>query len=191
MIIKNINRILLSLVFAAVIVSMTSVNLYAENSQDQIIIEAVSTSPGAVFSVDVSFVSSDSHEKNGKSFSGIGSFCIPFLYNSDVLSADSMKYFNTIASWDEKFVNSVIDTGFISLAGIYDLGGKSNSTLYTGGDNAEHVATIFFHVKKDAKPGEYSLDITNDPRQGKPYFGSADGVKAWLPAYTPCKIVVE
>jgi hypothetical protein len=188
---KNIIKIMYGITIIGLIMTLTSANSNAGDLQDQVVIEAVSTTPGGSFTVNIDFVVCESHEKDGVTYKGIGSFCIPLLYNNEVFTADSMVFMNTITAWDEKFVNSVIDTGFISIAGIFDMGGKDNPQLFTGNDKAETVAKIFFHTSENAKAGEYSIDLTMDPRQRDPYFGSADGVKSWLPLYTPGKIVIE
>ena len=191
MIIKYVSKIIYLCVVIGIILSITAVELHADGNQNIVVLSHVKAAPGGEFSVDVYFTTNNQHENNGKSYTGIGSFCIPMLFDAEFFAVDSVKFFNTITTWDEKFSNSIPDSGFISIAGIYDMGGKANNPLNTGTDKSEHVATLYFHAKDDAKPGEYPINLTVDPRQGKPYFGSPDGVQAWLPEFTPGKIIIE
>ena len=191
MITQKISKAVFIIAIIGIFVSFTSNEILAGDSQDKVIINAVKTTSGGQFAIDISFTSSNQHDKDGKSYTGIGSFCIPLLYEEEIFAVDSLKFFNTITTWDEKFSNSIPDSGFISIAGIYDMGGKGNDPLYTGSDKSEHVATIYFQTNENAKPGEYAIKLTNDPRQGKPYFGSPDGVQSWLPEFMSGKIIIE
>ena len=153
-------------------------------------LDSVEVTPGSAFSVNIQVIAGKIADDEPEGKMGFGSFCIPLKYDKDSFTADSVVFFNTLTQWDEKFTNPKIDTGFVSLAGIYDMGGKDNKPVYTP-DKPEKIAEIFFTAKKKIKPGVYKIDLTEDPRQNWIYLGSPVGLKSITPVYVPGKIVVK
>jgi hypothetical protein len=131
----------------------------------------------------------DTTSFNNRSWVGVGSFCIPFLYDRNVIQIDSVKFKNTLLKWDEKFTNKKTDTGFVSFAGIYTLTGAEKPALVSPKEPME-VARLYLTVKPNAKPGYYIFEMTKDPLQGDMYFGSIDGYHSWKPKYVVGKVVV-
>jgi len=138
----------------------------------------------------ISIMADDTTVFNEQTWRGIGSFCIPLKYEKNALKVDSVKFEGNVANWDAKFCNSIIDTGFVSLAGIYNLGGDENPALYSPGKN-ETIASIYFTAAKDAPAGLYSVVLTHDPIQKEMYCGSIDGYNSWKPTFVAGKITIK
>lgn len=161
-----------------------------ESEKHSVMLDSVEVASGKAFVVGVNVIADKISDDEPEGKMGIGSFCIPLKYDRESFSADSVVFLNTLAQWDEKFTNPAIDTGFISLSGIYDMGGKDNLPVYTP-DKPERIAEIYFRAKKKTKPGIYTIELTSDPRQNKIFLGSTLGVKAITPKFKPGVIVVE
>jgi len=164
--------------------------LSVESEKHAVILDSVEVSAGKEFIIGVSVIADKiaPDEEPGKM--GFGSFCIPLKYDRELFVVDSVVFINTLTDWDEKFTNPKIDTGFISLAGIFDLGGKDNPPVYTP-DKPERIAEIFFTADKNAKKGIYEIELTIDPRQNKIYLGSPKGVVAVTPKFKPGIIIIK
>jgi hypothetical protein len=162
----------------------------AESEKHSVILDSVEVSPGKAFSVGMYVIADRIAEDETDGKMGFGSFCIPLKYDSESFTAESVDFLNTLENWDEKFTNPRIDTGFISLSGIYDMGGKDNTPVFTP-DKPEKIAEIHFKAKKKAKPGIYTIELTIDPRQNKIFLGSPIGVKSVTPKFKPGVIVVK
>ncbi|UCE66431.1 MAG: hypothetical protein JSU85_00020 [Candidatus Zixiibacteriota bacterium] len=164
--------------------------LAIESDKHAVILDSVEVSAGDKFVVGVSVIADKiaPDEESGKM--GFGSFCIPLKYDRELFVVDSVTFMNTLTDWDEKFTNPKIDTGFVSLAGIYDLGGKDNPPVYTP-DKPERIAEIFFRADKKAEKGIYEIELTRDPRQNKIYLGSPKGVVSVTPIFKKGIIVVK
>jgi hypothetical protein len=156
---------------------------------DLVLIDSVASAPGKAFMISIRLVVDDTTQHNDKTWVGIGSFCIPLKYDSRALKMDSVKFVGTLANWDEKFTNSKIDTGFISFAGIHNIGGPDNPALFSPG-GPEEVIIMFGSVKEGATPGLYKFEITVDPLQKDMYLGSIDGMHGWKPKFIPGRILV-
>jgi hypothetical protein len=140
--------------------------------------------------MSISIVADDTTFFNDQTWRGIGSFCIPLKYEKKVLKVDSVRFEGNVAKWDEKFCNSKIDTGFVSLAGIYNLGGDDNPAIYSPG-KSEIIASLYFTAAKDAPAGLYGVILTHDPIQKEMYCGSIDGLNSWKPIFVPGKITIK
>ncbi len=187
----RISTIILISVFLSAAVSGRAENQRIDTGNpDYVILDSVNASPGGKVAVGMSILTDDNRSNGDDRWEGIGSFCIAVKYDVGAMKADSVVFVNSLTGWDEKFTNSKIDTGFISMAGIYDLGGKDNSPLLSP-KKPERAAWIYFSVNKKAKPGVYALESTIDPRQKETYLGSPDGVHAWTPRFTPGTIVIK
>jgi hypothetical protein len=138
----------------------------------------------------VSIIADDTTFFNEQTWRGIGSFCIPLKYEKSIIKVDSVKFEGNVAKWDEKFCNSKIDTGFVSLAGIYNLGGDDNPAIYSPG-KSEVIASIYFTSAKKAPAGLYGVILTHDPIQKEMYCGSIDGFNSWKPIFVPGKITIK
>ena len=164
--------------------------LSIESEKHTVILDSVEVSAGEPFVIGISVIADKiaPNEESGKM--GFGSFCIPLKYDNEAFVVDSVAFINTLAAWDEKFTNPKIDTGFVSLSGIYDMGGKDNTPVYTP-DKPERIAQIFFRADKNAEKGIYEIELTRDPRQNKIYLGSPKGVVAVTPKFKKGIIVVK
>lgn len=162
----------------------------AESDKHAVILDSIEVTIEQSFSVGLSVIADKiaPDEKPGKM--GFGSFCIPMKYDNKTFIADSVVYKNTLAGWDEKFTNPKIDTGFISLAGIYDMGGKDNTPIYSPNE-PEKIAELFFSVRDGAEPGVYEIELTIDPKQNKIYLGSPNGLNSVMPKFRPGIIIVK
>ena len=162
----------------------------AQSDKHTVILDSIEVIIEQSFSVGLSVIADKiaPDEKPGKM--GFGSFCIPMKYNKDAFVADSVVYKNTLISWDEKFANPKIDTGFVSLAGIYDMGGKDNTPIYSP-NKPEKIAELFFSVRESAEPGVYKIELTIDPRQNKIFLGSPNGLNSVTPRFKPGIMVVK
>jgi hypothetical protein len=138
----------------------------------------------------ISIVADDTTVFNDQTWRGIGSFCIPLKYEKSLMKVDSVKFEGNVVNWDEKFCNAKIDTGFVSLAGIYNLGGAENPALYSPG-KSEAIASLYLTAAKDAPAGIYSMVLTADPIQKEMYCGSIDGYNSWKPIFIPGKIKIK
>jgi hypothetical protein len=159
-------------------------------SPDHISLDSILAKPGQSIELSLKVKADDSLLYNNKYWAGVGSFCIPLRYDQNAIKLDSVKFKGIVAKWDEKFTNPRIDTGFVSLVGIYNIGGEENPALISS-DKAEEIARIYGRVNPKAKAGTYSIDLTVDPIQKELYFGSIDGVESWKPVFVPGKIVVK
>ncbi|UCC79650.1 MAG: hypothetical protein JSW64_15520 [Candidatus Zixiibacteriota bacterium] len=161
-----------------------------ESEKHTVILDSVEVSAGKSFVVSVNVIADkiDPGEEPGKM--GFGSFCIPLKYDKEAFVADSVVFMNTLTEWDEKFTNPKIDTGFVSLSGIYDMGGKDNPPVYTP-EKPEKIAEIFFTAGKKAEKGSYEIELTKDPRQSYIYLGSPKGVVSVTPKFIKGIIVVK
>ena len=157
---------------------------------DHVILDSVETKAGESIVISLWIVVDDTTFFDDSSWTGIGSFCIPLRYDVKALSADSVVFLNTLAEWDEHFTNRRIDTGFVSISGIFNLGGNDNLPIFAA-EKPEEVAMIFFKVREDARPGVYDIGLTIDPIQKEMYFGSPDGMHGWRPEFTTGKVVVK
>ena len=184
-----INIISLILI-ASALLSTQAAEIIDPGKADKIAIDSVQVSPGSLGQLSIRVIADDSTFFNEKFWYGIGSFCIPLKYNKTAFSVDSVKFSGTIAAWDEKFTNSKVDTGFVSLAGIYNIAGEENAPLHSP-DSAEVIARIFFKVDSNAKTGDYHLELTKDPIQKEMYFGSTDGYHSWKPEFSRGTITVK
>jgi hypothetical protein len=164
--------------------------LAIESEKHSVILDSVEVAPGKTFAVGLLVIADKIADDEPQGKMGFGSFCIPLKYDKESFAADSVVFLNTLSQWDEKFTNPKIDTGFISLSGIYDMGGKDNKPIYTP-DKPEKIAEIYFTARKKAKPGTYTIELTSDPRQNKIFLGSPLGVKAITPKFRPGVIVVK
>lgn len=171
------------------IFSVFSLNA-AESDKHIVMLDSIEVTIEQSFSIGLSVIADKiaPDEKPGKM--GFGSFCIPMKYDKDAFVADSVVYKNTLTSWDEKFANPKIDTGFVSLAGIYDMGGKDNTPIYSP-DEPEKIAELFFSVRDGAKPGAYKIELTIDPIQRKIFLGSTNGLNSVTPRFKPGIIIVK
>jgi hypothetical protein len=157
---------------------------------DLIVLDSIQAKAGQSAVMAVKALVDDTTFFSDKNYVGVGSFCIPFKYDVSAIRVDSVKFENTVLSWDEKFTNPKIDTGFVSLGGIYTLAGKEKPALISPKEPME-IARIYLSVLPDAKPGKYSFEMTRDPRQGDMYFGSIDGYHSWKPVYMGGMVVVK
>ena len=157
---------------------------------DTIRVQEVEISAGQNGVMTLSIFADDTTHFNDITWQGIGSFCIPLRYEKAVMKVDSVKFEGTVAKWDEKFSNTKMDTGFISLAGIYNLGGADNPPLYLPGEY-QNIASIYFTVLPKAKKGIYGVILTHDPIQREMYCGSTDGFNSWKPVFVPGKIRIK
>lgn len=164
--------------------------LSIESEKHVVILDSVEVSAGKSFVVGVSVIADkiDPGEDPGKM--GFGSFCIPLKYDREAFVVDSVIFMNTLTEWDEKFTNPRIDTGFVSLSGIYDMGGKDNPPVYTP-KKPEKIAEIFFTAGKKAENGIYEIQLTKDPRQSNIYLGSPKGIVAVTPKFVKGIILVK
>jgi hypothetical protein len=156
---------------------------------DLVVLDSVLAKPGQNVEISLRVLIDDTTSFNNKPWYGVGSFCLPFLYNSNVIQIDSVRFKNTLLKWDEKFTNKKIDTGFVSFAGIYTLTGAEKPPLVSPKEPLE-IVKLYLKIKADAKPGNYPFEITKDPLQGEMYFGSIDGYHSWKPKYVVGKVVV-
>jgi len=157
---------------------------------DIISMDSLMLKPGQGFIMNLKIMADDTTFRSDQKWAGVGSFCLPLKYDAKALKLDSVKFVGAIAKWDEKFANKKIDTGFVSFAGIHNVGGDDNP-VFLSPDSPTEAIKIFGHVLKDAKPGTYTFEFTIDPIQKSPYLGSIDGVNGWKPKLIPGKIVVE
>jgi hypothetical protein len=111
-------------------------------------------------------------------------------YDKQAFKIDSVKFTNELAQWEMKFTNPKIDTGFISISGIYRVVGKEKPVLFNP-DKAQEILKMFITVNKDAKPGTYFFELTTDPIQNSAFLSSTDGINGWQPVFVPGKIVVK
>jgi hypothetical protein len=156
---------------------------------DQILLDSLQAKAGQSIKMGLQVLVDDETSFDGKTWSGVGSFCIPLKYNPSVIKLDSVIFRNMVNQWDEKFTNKGIDTGFVSLAGIYTLKGAEKPAIISP-DKPLEIATFFMQIKAGAKPGKYTFELTKDPLQGGLYFGSIDGYHSWKPAFTSGKVIV-
>lgn len=164
--------------------------LAIESEKHSVLLDSVEVAPGNTFVVGLHVIADKIAEDEPEGKMGLGSFCIPLKYDKESFVADSVVFLNTLSQWDEKFTNPEIDTGFISLSGIYDMGGKDNIPIFSP-DKPEKIAEIYFTARKKAEPGTYEIELTADPRQNKIFLGSPLGVKAITPKFKPGIIVVK
>ncbi|OGC95197.1 MAG: hypothetical protein A2W25_01975 [candidate division Zixibacteria bacterium RBG_16_53_22] len=157
---------------------------------DIISMDSLSVKPGQDFVMSIKVLADDTTLHGGKKWVGVGSFCIPIRYDARALKLDSASFEGTIAEWDESFTNQKIDTGFISFAGIHNIAGNDNP-VFISPDKPQEIVRIFGRVKKDARPGIYTFELTIDPIQKNAYLGSIDGVNGWKPSFIPGKIVIK
>jgi len=157
---------------------------------DTVSFDTIEIAPGQSGVLSLRVLSDDTTFFNGITWRGVGSFCIPLKYQRSILRVDSVNFVGTVAKWDEKFSNPKVDTGFISLAGIFNLAGAENPALYSP-DSAEAIAKIYFTLDKKAAKGSYTVELTIDPIQKELYFGSSDGFNSWRPVFIPGKIKVK
>jgi len=162
----------------------------AESEKHAVVLDSVEASAGEHFVIGVSVMADKIAEDEKPGRMGFGSFCIPLKYDKNAITADSVVFMNTITEWDEKFSNPTIDTGFVSLAGIFDMGGKDNPPIYSP-DKFEKMAEIHFTANKKAKTGVYKIELTRDPLQDRIYLGSPNGIKSVNPRFKAGIIVVK
>jgi hypothetical protein len=162
----------------------------AESENHAVILDSIEVSAGESFVMGINVIAGKIAPDEEPGMMGFGSFCIPLKYDSKAFVADSVIFINTLDEWDEKFTNPKIDTGFISLAGIYDLGGKDNPPVYSP-DKQERIAEIFFTANKKTEKGIYEIELTKDPRQNNIYLGSTKGLMSITPKFKSGKIVVK
>lgn len=155
-----------------------------------VILDSVEVTGGESFVMGISVIADQIDPKEDSDKKGAGSFCIPLKYDKEAFVADSVVFMNTLSAWDEKFTNPKLDTGFVSLAGIYDMGGRDNPTLYNPG-TPERIAEIFFTTVKKAKKGTYAIELTRDPRQNEIYLGSSMGVMSVIPRFEKGIVVIK
>jgi hypothetical protein len=157
---------------------------------DVVSLDSISVRPGQEFIMSIKITADDTTFQGNQKWVGVGSFCIPLKYDSRALRIDSVNFVGVIADWDERFANQKIDTGFISFAGIFNIGGKENP-VFISPDGPQEVVRIFGRVLKEARPGTYGFELTIDPIQKDIYLGSIDGVNGWKPKFMPGKIAVK
>jgi hypothetical protein len=157
---------------------------------DLVVLDSLQAKPGQSVEMSLRVVADDTTQFSDKNYVGIGSFCIPFKYDVNVIKIDSVRFKNTLLKWDEKFTNPKFDTGFVSLGGIYTLTGAEKPALISPKEPLE-IARFYLSILPDAKPGKYAFEITKDPRQGNMYFGSVDGYHSWRPVFSGGKVVVK
>ena len=157
---------------------------------DQIIMDSLTAGAGESVVMTIGVVADDSTEIAGNKWVGVGTICIPINYDKNAMAVDSIKYTGTMANWDEHFANKKIDSGFVSINGIHDIGGKENPLLFSP-DKREEIIRLYLSIKKDAKPGIYTFELTKDPIQGEYYLASGDGVTSWKPLFRPGKILIK
>jgi hypothetical protein len=159
-------------------------------SPDTLRLQDIEIKAGKSGVMTISIVADDTTVFNDQTWRGIGSFCIPLKYEKAIMKVDSVKFEGNVAKWDEKFCNTKIDTGFVSLAGIYNLGGAENPALYSPG-KSEVIASIYLTAAKDAPAGQYRVVLTHDPIQKEIYCGSTDGYNSWKPIFLSGKIRIR
>jgi hypothetical protein len=157
---------------------------------DLLVLDSVQAKAGQSVEMSLKTLVDDTTWFSEKNYVGIGSFCIPFKYDARAMKVDSVKFQNTLLQWDEKFTNPMIDTGFVSLGGIYTLAGKEKPALISPVEPME-IARFYLSILPAAKSGKYEFEITTDPRQGKMYFGSVDGYHSWVPVYSGGVVIVK
>jgi len=162
----------------------------AESEKHAVALDSVEVAAGEHFVIGINVMADKIAEDEKPGRMGIGSFCIPLKYDKSAITADSVVFVNTITEWDEKFSNPTIDTGFVSLAGIFDMGGKDNPPIYSP-DKFEKMAEIYFTVNKKAETGTYKIEQTRDPLQDRMFLGSPNGIQSVNPRFTPGIIVVK
>jgi hypothetical protein len=157
---------------------------------DTLSLESIEIAPGQSGVIALRAIADDSTAFNDKVWRGVGSFCIPMKYYKNIMKVDSIKFAGSVANWDEKFANPRIDTGFVSLAGIYNISGKEKPALFSP-EKGEVIARFYFTVDKKASKGSYGFALTSDPIQKELYFGSIDGFHSWKPVFIPGIIKVK
>jgi hypothetical protein len=167
-------------------------NLRADDpgKADLVLMDSVTVKAGQSTVVGLGIQADDTTSFNGRTWQGVGSFCIPLKYDQRAFKVDSARFVGTLAQWDEKFSNPRKDTGFISFAGIYDLTGKGKPVLFAPA-RPEQVILIFLTAATDIEPGVYRFKLTSDPIQKEIFLGSPDGVHSWRPQFASGKIVIQ
>jgi hypothetical protein len=185
------SKIKLAALWGIIFLLVSAVSAFSiESEKHAVILDSVEISAGEHFVVGINVVADRiaNDEKPGRM--GFGSFCIPLKYDKTAFVADSVIFLNTLAEWDEKFTNVRIDTGFVSLSGIYDMGGKDNPPVYTP-DKQEKIAEIYFTAEKKAEKEIYTIELTRDPRQDNIFLGSPTGVVSVRPKFKPGIVVIK
>ena len=157
---------------------------------DTVRTESIKAKAGKQAIIGMKIFADDSIFYNDKPWVGVGSLCIPLKYDANAFKLDSIKYTGTLAQWDEKFTNPRIDTGFVSIGGIYSIAGKDRPLIHCP-DSSQTMALLYITVNKTAKPGAYKFEMTDDPVQKEAYLGSPNGVNGWKPVFASGKIVIE
>jgi hypothetical protein len=157
---------------------------------DLIIMDSIAARCGQLVTIGIRIRADDTTLFNNKEWRGVGSFCIPLKYDKYAFTVDSIKFRGVFLDWDEKFNNAKIDTGFISMAGIYNIAGAENPPLFSP-DSAQEVIRLFLKIGEKTRPGNYFFALTSDPIQKELYFGSIDGMHSWKPAFIAGKITVK
>jgi hypothetical protein len=160
------------------------------NAPDTIKLQEIELTAGHSGVMNLSIISDDTTNFNDNTWQGIGSFCIPLKYDRSIMKVDSVKFEGVVAQWDEKFCNTKLDTGFVSLAGIFNLGGADNPPIHSPG-KYEIIAGIYFTIAKKAPNGIYGVILTKDPIQNEMYCGSTDGFHSWKPEFVPGKVIIK
>jgi hypothetical protein len=176
---------------AIILITLLSIVAFAADPgrTDVVIMDSLTAKAGQSTIMPVKILADDTTETGGSQWVGIGTMCIPLKYDLKVFKVDSVKFVGTLAKWDEKFTNLKIDTGFVSLNGIHDVGGQNNPMLFAPKE-PEEVAKIFLTIKKDAPLGTSEFVITKDPIQGEFYLASGDGLTSWKPKIIAGKVTV-
>jgi hypothetical protein len=181
----------LAVLWGIVILMVGGVSVYsAESEKHSVILDSVEASAGEHFVVGINVIADRIADDEKPGRMGFGSFCIPLKYDKTVFVADSVIFKNTLTEWDEKFANQKFDTGFVSLAGIYDMGGEDNPPVYTP-DKQERIAEIHFTAGKKSEKGIYLIELTRDPRQDTIFLGSPTGVVSVRPKFKPGIVVIK
>jgi hypothetical protein len=183
-------KLILNVIGLSLILMSNAYSIQDPAIPDTLKLQDIEINAGSSGVMTISIVADDTTVFNDQTWRGIGSFCIPLKYEKSILRVDSVRFEGNVAKWDEKFCNSKIDTGFVSIAGIYNLGGDDNPALYSPG-KSEIIASIYFSAVKGASAGLYGVILTHDPIQKELYCGSIDGFNSWKPVFVPGKIRIK
>lgn len=187
----KISKIKVTVLWGIILLLAGGVSVYsAESENHAVILDSVEISAGKSFVVGINVVADRIAEDEKPGKMGFGSFCIPMKYDKTAFVVDSVTYLNTLLEWDEKFTNPKVDTGFISISGIYDMGGKDNPPIYTP-DKQERIVEIHCTANKKAPKDIYKIELTRDPRQDNIFLGSPTGVVSVRPQFKPGIVVIK
>jgi hypothetical protein len=187
---KQKTTIKLAGLFCALVIWAPYLHAGDPGKPDTVITDSVNCKPGQNVMIGLKIFADDSVLYNNKYWVGVGSLCIPLKYDTKAFKLDSIKFVGTLGKWDEKFTNPRVDTGFVSIGGIYDIASSSKPVIYSP-DSAQTMAEMFVTINRNAKPGNYAFEMTDDPVQKEAYLGSPDGMDGWKPVFISGKIVIE